>query len=162
MTNRRFYRLMALTAVLGALALAGSAMAGDQVPFKGKSSGVVQTVGFNPVTGTISTHATGTGEATHLGKFTLVADVTIQPSEGFVMGTYTLTAANGDKLFLTMSGHGVDPTHGAATFTIVEGTGRFLHASGQYDQLITFGLLPGTSNTIPYTEEIEGTISFKQ
>ena len=71
-----------------------------------------------------------------------------------------MTAANGDQLFLTMTGHGIDPLHGFGAFTIVGGTGRFAGASGSYEQLVTFGAEPGTLPATPYTEVFEGTITY--
>ena len=159
--KQRLYRFRALAAVLAALTLSGPATAGEQVPFKGQSSGVVTTVGFDPVAGIVYVHGVGEGEATHLGHFSVTGDVKIHLATGIVLGTYTLTAANGDMLFLTMSGGGTDPTHGFGTFTFVGGTGRFQGATGSYQQTIAFAAqgLPGTSQTIPYTEVLEGTIS---
>jgi hypothetical protein len=62
-------------------------------------------------------------------------------------------------LFLAMGGHGIDPTHGAGTFTVVGGTGRFQGATGSYEQIITFAVPLGTSDSIPYTDVLTGTIS---
>ena len=161
--KQRLYRFRALAAVLAALTLSGPATAGEQVPFKGQSSGVVTTVGFDPVAGIVYVHGVGKGEATHLGYFSVTTDVQIHfPTGivfGIVLGTSTLTAANGDMLFAKLVGYGVDPTHGLGTFTILGGTGRFQGATGSYQQTITFLALPGTSETIPYTEVLEGTIS---
>jgi hypothetical protein len=79
---------------------------------------------------------------------------------GIPLGTWTLTAANGDMLFLAMGGHGIDATHGFGAFTVVGGTGRFQGATGYYEQIITFAVPLGTSDIIPYTDVLEGTISF--
>ena len=66
------------------------------------------------------------GNATHLGRFAVTGDVALDVVTGIPLGTWTLTAANGDKLFLTMGGHGIDATHGFGAFTVVGGSGRFL------------------------------------
>jgi hypothetical protein len=63
-------------------------------------------------------------------------------------------------LFLAMRGYGIDKTHGAGTFTVVGDTGRFRGATGYYQQAITFAFPAGTSDVVPYTEVLEGTISF--
>jgi hypothetical protein len=102
-----------------------TATAGERVPFKGQSSGVVTTVGFDPVKGIAYTHVSGTGQATHLGQFTVSGDVAVEVATGIPLGTWTLTAANGDMLFLKMGGHGIDATHGFGAFTVVGGSGRF-------------------------------------
>jgi len=156
--KRRGYGFKVLASVLAALTLSGPATAAKLVPFKGKSSGIITTVGFDPVNGIVYTHLAGEGEATHLGHFAVIADVAVYLASG-VLGTWTLTAANGDMLFLTMRGGGIDPTHGFGTFIIVGGTGRFQGATGYYEQTITFGAPPPTT-VVSYTEVLEGAISF--
>ena len=159
--KRRLYGVSILLAVLAVLTLSGSATAAaNQVPFKGRSSGFVTTVGFDPVAGILSTRVEGEGQATHLGRFTVTGDVVVDVATGIPHGTWTLTAANGDRLFLTMTGHGIDPTHGFGAFTVVGGTGRFAGATGSYEQIITFAVPRGTSESIPYTDVLEGTIAF--
>jgi hypothetical protein len=158
--KRRLYGFSALAAVLAALTLSGPATAaGKQVPFKGQSSGVVTAVGFDPVAGIAYTLVEGEGEATHLGRFTVTGDVAVDVATGIPQGTWTLTAANGDMLFLEMGGHGIDETHGFGAFTIVGGTGRFEGATGYYEQIITFAVPLGTADVIPYTDVLAGTIS---
>ena len=157
--NQRLYWFRVLAAVLAALIVSESATAGKQVPFKGRSSGIVTAVGFDPVKGIAYTHLEGSGEATHLGHFTVTGDVAVEVATGIPTGTWTLTAANGDMLFLEMTGSGIDPTHGFGDFTVVGGTGRFAEATGSYEQIITFALPLGTADSIPYTDVLEGTIS---
>jgi hypothetical protein len=157
--NQRLYKVSVLVAVLAALTLSGLATAaGKPVPFKGRSSGVVTTVGIDA--GVAHTHVEGEGQATHLGHFTVTGDVDLDLATGLPEGTWTLTAANGDMLFLEMDGHGIDPLHGFGAFTVVGGTGRFEGATGYYEQIITFGVEPGTTESTPYTDVLEGTISF--
>jgi hypothetical protein len=149
-----------LAAVLAALALSGPVSAAEkQVPFKGASSGVVTTLGFDPVAGIVYTRLDGEGQATHLGRFTVTGEVAVDVATGIPLGTWTLTAANGDMLFLTMGGHGIDPTHGFGAFTVAGGTGRFQGATGYYEQIITFAVPPGTVDSTAYTDVLEGTIS---
>lgn len=158
--KQRQYRFSALAAVLAMLTLSVPATAGEQVPFKGQSSGVVKTVGFDPVAGIVYVHGEGTGTATHLGYFTVTGDVQIHlPAPGIVLGTYTLTAANGDKIFLTMGGRGIDSTHGLGNFLVIGGTGRFQGATGNYQQIITFAAGDPSTAAVAYTEVFEGTIS---
>jgi hypothetical protein len=159
--KQRFYWFSVLVAVLAVLMLSAPAIAAaKQVPFKGRSSGVVTVVGFDPAAGISYTHVAGEGQATHLGHFTVSADVAVDVATGMPHGTWTLTAANGDMLFLSMGGHGIDATHGFGAFTIVGGTGRFQGATGSYEQIITFAVPLGSSDSIPYTDVIKGTISF--
>jgi hypothetical protein len=159
--KQRLYWFSILAAVLAALTLSGTATAaGKQVPFKGHSSGLVTAVGFDPVAGIAYLHVAGEGQATHLGRFTVTGDVGVTVATGIPQGTWTLTAANGDMLFLAMGGHGIDPTHGFGAFTVVGGTGRFQGATGYYEQIITFATPPGSSPSTAYTDVLEGTISF--
>jgi len=76
----------------------------------------------------------GTGYATHLGRFTLVAVFTvIPPPVSTASGEATWTAANGDQIFTTFAGQAVVTFPMAAiveTHTIVSGTGRFAQSSG--------------------------------
>jgi hypothetical protein len=156
--RQRFHRLSVLAAVLTALTLSGLATAAERrVPFKGKSSGVVKDVGFDA--GIAYTRVEGEGEATHLGHFKVTGDVAVDVATGIPIGDWTLTAANGDMLFLKMGGHGIDATHGFGAFTVVGGTGRFQGATGYYEQIITFAVPLGTAAIIPYTDVLEGTMS---
>jgi hypothetical protein len=158
--KQRLYGFSVLVAVLAALRMSAPATAaGKQVPFKGRSSGVVSAVGFDPVAGIAYTRVEGEGQATHVGHFTVTGDVAVDVATGIPQGTWTLTAANGDMLFLAMGGHGIDQTHGFGAFTVVGGTGRFEGATGYYEQIITFAVPLGTSDSIPYTDALEGTIS---
>jgi hypothetical protein len=161
MMKQRFYGIRLLVTALAALALGGPATAGEQVPFEGSSSGVVTVTGVSYPFVTVS--LVGEGVATHLGSFTVsavvVLDVSIDIEHGGIpTGMWTLTAANGDQLFLAMGGHGIDATHGFGAFTVVGGTGRFQGATGYYEQIITFptGRVPPV---FPYTDVLVGTIS---
>src|SRR6187401_2202706 len=75
-----------------------SAMAEDQVPFKGVEVGAASSGGFEFPFAIILD--TSEGEATHLGHFTKIGiiriDVTSATGIGSVTETFTLTAANGD------------------------------------------------------------------
>ena len=163
--KRQTYGFKLLAAVLAAFTLIGAATAGKpMVPFKGQSSGVVRTVGFDPELGVVSVHGEGQGEATHLGRFTATADVSIYvlTPNFVVIGNWTYVTANGDKLFAHGIGSaGADPLHGVGSFTITGGTGRFKGASGSFQQIITFAFLGSTVQVNPYTEVLfNGTISY--
>jgi hypothetical protein len=122
--------------------LAGSASAGEQVPFKGTLEGTYTSVPVDPsVPLIVFNQLDATGNATHLGKFTYdfphVVDRTLRPSIG--IGSATFTAANGDQVFADIVGEatlivpgllsGVE--HGAIT----GGTGRFEGATDRQLQL---------------------------
>jgi len=159
--KQRLYWFSVLVAVLAALTLSAPAMAaGQQVPFKGRSSGVVTVT--NIAYPFVTTRVVGEGEATHLGHFTLTAEAVVDVSlpGAPAAGSWTLIAANGDQLSVTFVAIGIDPTHGHGDFTVVGGTGRFQGATGSYTQLITFATPPGSSPSTAYTDMLEGTISF--
>jgi hypothetical protein len=152
-----------LGVVLFTAALAGSALATSRgasghdgcvsVPFKGESSGVITATGFDPVAGIAFAHIEGEGRATHFGRLTVSGDVALDVVTGVPQGTWTLTAANGDMLFLDMTA-----VPGIGLFTVTGGTGRFEGASGFYKQFITFAAPPGTVDVNPYSDVLEGTI----
>jgi hypothetical protein len=156
--KQRFYGIRLLITAMAALALSGPARAGEQVPFKGRTSGVVTVtdVSFPFVTATV----VGEGVATHLGRFTLTAQSVVDVSlpGAPAAGSWTLTAANGDQLFVTFVAVGIAPNVGRGDFTIVGGTGRFEGATGSYTQIIAFASDP-TLGPTAYTDVLEGTIS---
>jgi hypothetical protein len=77
----------------------------------------------------------GSGNATHLGKYTEVGNVAFTPTSSptvlAVDGWSNYTAANGDELHALLHGE-LDASTGVITVTVsyVGGTGRFLHATG--------------------------------
>jgi hypothetical protein len=127
------------------------AKGGTELPFKGTYEGLEKVV-----TSTEHQLIDATGNATHLGRFTVTAAWTIGPGGG--IGTSTWTAANGDELYtsFTRSGKPAPPT---ITFTeihtITGGSGRFANASGTFTVVQTRGL------SMPYNNSatIDGTIN---
>ena len=111
---------LVLTA-LTLLALAYSAMAGDQVPYKGEEVGVVTKGAFQFPFSHASTAAEG--EATYIGHYTLTGDFTVDVRFGTAAGVFTLTAANGDMLFTTTTGHALQPLSLKETVDTVTVTG---------------------------------------
>jgi hypothetical protein len=161
--KQRLYWFSLMAAILVAFTLHGAALAaGQPIPFKGQSRGLVTATGFDPVAGIAYIHVAGEGEATHLGHFLVNADVGVDVATGIPQGSWTLTAANGDKLFLAMGGYGIDPTHGFGAFTVVGGTGRFAGATGYYEQIITFSAQPGSVAVVSYSDVLAGTITVEQ
>ena len=123
-----------MAAVLLTAAIASPALA-QQVPFSGTVVGVDSDAGgaFPVFLRSVS----GGGHASHLGRFTMTVEwqlnVLTDPVEG--VGSFTLTAANGDTLFGTSTGLGT-VVDGIAyiqeTHTITGGTGRFAGATGTF------------------------------
>jgi hypothetical protein len=156
-----------LATALAALALSGPARA-EQISFEGTSSGVVKTTDIPfPVPGgppVIPTQVDGSGEATHLGPFKVTAVVIVDPGltgAPPVAGSWTLTDANGDKLFLAMFGGQLTPDRpvGWAVLQITGGTGRFQGATGGYTQVVTFSDFPGSKPSVTFTDVLAGAIT---
>jgi hypothetical protein len=122
--------------VAGALvvaALAGPVAASNQVPFRGSLDGTATTTPLGGPMVTVEIHATGT--ATQLGRFTLLAPHTVNQATLTAVGTYLITAANGDTITADLAGTAqmVAPPNVIAiseTATVTGGTGRFAGASG--------------------------------
>jgi hypothetical protein len=75
----------------------------------------------------------GEGTASHLGRFTVVADFTLNLAAFTASGRVTYTAANGDVLTGTATGRaavGGGIATVTETVTITGGTGRFAGATG--------------------------------
>jgi hypothetical protein len=121
--------------VLPALALPMQAAAKDRVPIKGAETGTFQLLGPCE-TGGMILEVTGTGHSTQLGSYSGRYRECLDPATGAVTdGTFTLTAANGDKVFGTYGGQALptdDPT--VVSYedpgVITGGTGRFADAGG--------------------------------
>jgi len=100
---------------------AASASASPTIPMKARDAGTATTVGTDvgPAGLIIQTHDTGSGVATHLGRYTLdagegvdLATGAIHPGEGVNLttgaitdGSFTLTGASGDTISGTYRGH---------------------------------------------------------
>lgn len=155
--KQRLHRFGMLTCVLSGLALAG-----DGVPFKARSGGLITNVGFDPAQNIVYLHQSGTGQATHLGRFALDANTEVLLVAGTTRTSLTLTAANGDQLFLKGDdGHGTGPASAAGTLRVTGGTGRFEGATGSLQFALTFAITPPTMEPNPYIDVIEGIISLK-
>jgi hypothetical protein len=128
------------------LAFATPAVAGAEVPIKGTLMGEHGPPDFEDEDCIAAGYAwrfpsAGVGQMSHLGRveYTLT-QCTVPGPEGFESeGTVTLTAANGDKLFIehTMLSQLIgefDPDPDGftlvGTWEAVGGTGRFAHATG--------------------------------
>jgi len=109
-----------------------SSRADATVPFKGRLEG---TYG-DPCNQFPICHETitGSGNATHLGRYALAIDETVDLSKGEATGTFVLTAANGDTVSGTFDGK----AQLGPQVTIVEeatikgGTGRFAGVGGSF------------------------------
>ncbi len=145
-TNIRTVLCLQMTALLLTRALADPVAAETGVPFRGVVEGTeIQEFKFNEdgVPTGFDVTGSGTAEATHLGRFTATwefPDAVIDPTTGNVSanGSRRFVAENGDILVTegTAAGTPPDPATGIAsvreTHIIIEGTGRFAGASGNF------------------------------
>jgi hypothetical protein len=143
-----------LTSGVLMVAATSPAHAKSSVPFKGSDSGSAQVISNSG--GILHTADTASGHATHLGRYTLVASETIDLATGAItVGSFTLTAANGDTVTGTYSGQALPGLTGYnVSGPITGGTGRFAGATGF---LFWHGTFDPVALTL--TDEISGTIS---
>jgi hypothetical protein len=92
----------------------------------------------------------GTGHATHLGRFTVVIPHLVDTSTRIAIGSYQLTAANGDLLFADFIGQASPAPMPVVLFieetaTITGGTGRFAGAGGGFTVERLFDTVAGTT-----------------
>ncbi|MDX1925909.1 MAG: hypothetical protein SFV81_05295 [Pirellulaceae bacterium] len=133
--NRRNVVISLLWSLCVVAGFAGTVSAGDQVPFRGGLEGSY-TVTVVPPIGTFV--GSGIGMGTHLGRFTYEFPHTVNfgtvPPIG--TGTYSFTAANGDRVHATFTGQSTPVAPGfvyvVEECVITGGTGRFTNASGRF------------------------------
>lgn len=134
--NRHYVAVALMLMPCVVAGFSGTALAGDQVPFRGRLEGSY-TITVIPPIGTIV--GSGIGMGTHLGRFTYEFPHTVNfgslpPFIG--TGTSSFTAANGDKIHATVTGQGRPIAPGfilvVETCVITGGTGRFTNASGTF------------------------------
>jgi hypothetical protein len=155
--KRHSFAFSLALAVLAVLGLAGPVRAHEPVPFKGRLEGIATLTPLKPPF--VSEHVKATGNATHLGHFTLVVTGILNTTTRTATGSHTFIAANGDKLFAKFTGIGKPTATPGLIFivqtaTVVGGTGRFAGASGSY--IIERLLVQATGRT---AGSINGTIS---
>ena len=102
---------------------------------------------------TMSVTVTGSGEATHLGRYPVSYEVEVDLPTGTGLSAQYV-AANGDSLFAEGTGQAT-PTDDPNVFVVVEiytitgGTGRFAGATGSFTETRQVNLATGvTSGTI--------------
>jgi len=162
---RRFTTILTLLALTGALT-ASPALAeerGTNRPVRGTSTSTT-TVNTGAGTGSVA----GSGQLSHLGRFSFTNDITSFTVAGNTI-TFTLTAvlvaANGDEIHNTATGTGTLTASGSETTlvsTTVGGTGRFAGASGTTTTRISSVVvsIAAGSITTSDTERHEGSISY--
>ena len=144
-----------LIIALAGTTLTAPAKAGEkELPFKGKLQSVEMYVVTPPF---MSVTANGSGNATHLGKFTINYEVQVNLETLAGEGSAQIVAANGDILYANISGQATpagtaDVFNVVEEFTITDGTGRFEHATGSFTLERVVNITTGaTSGTISGT-----------
>jgi hypothetical protein len=133
------------------------AQAQQEVPFKGRLHAVETVDASQFPTGFIE--GSGSGRATHLGRYTVTYVFVVDLIALTGTGTFHFVAANGDSLFAEVTGGGVSPTEdpdviaGALVWTIVDGTGRFDGATGEFVEDIVLNTVTGVRRST-----LDGTI----
>jgi len=159
--NRNYMKVSLVLTALALLPLAYPAMAGDEVPFKGKEAGAIISDVLPFAFPFAFDRMTATGEATHIGHYTLTGDFVANVIFGTAVATFMITAANGDMLFLDAEGFVLqtDLTKVVWNFTVSGGTGRFEEATGSFTAHLQLAAAVGSLSPNPYVAEIEGTFS---
>lgn len=128
-----------------------------EVPFKGTFEGVL-TVSTPTAPPLLPSFIDATGNATHLGRFTLQVPHVVNPVTRIGTGRFEFSAANGDMLTADFVGQATVIAPGVLstvdTATITGGTGRFANATGRFTGGRTFVLATGA-----VTGFFEGTIA---
>ena len=130
-----------MAAMLLTAALAVSAAAQNQVPFKGSLQGQeIDIPQGGPPPTTLSVNGRATGIATHVGQFSFTYQLTVTLANGTATGSAHLIAANGDSIYTTIAGSSVPATPGFGSITeintITGGTGRFAGAQRSFEVAI--------------------------
>ena len=141
-----------LLAILVVGTTLAAASASKPLPLKG-SIEALETYQINGPTMFVT--ATGSGQATHLGRYTVTYEVEVDLPTGSGTGLSAhYVAANGDSLFAEGSGQAT-PTDDPSVFVVVEsytitgGTGRFDGATGSFTETRRVNIETGvTSGTI--------------
>jgi hypothetical protein len=104
------------------------------LPFHGSLQAVETDVVAPP---SLLVNGTGTGTATHLGRFTTTFTATVTLATGSATGSIRFIAANGDRMEATFIGQGTPTTvPGVVSIeevaTVTGGTGRFAGTTGAF------------------------------
>ena len=159
--KQKYLKIGLVLTALALLPLANPALAADQVPFQGKEVGAVISDVLPFAFPFAFDGMTAVGEATLIGHYTLSGDLVANVILGTAVGTFTMTAANGDMLFLDAAGGVVrtDPTKIFWNYTVTGGTGRFEGATGSFTAHIQLAAVVGSISPNAYVAEIDGSIS---
>jgi hypothetical protein len=135
-TRSNIYLPIAAIILTGALALAAAAE--KQVPFKGVFQGQDAHDILPPGAPSVVIATTATGTGSHLGRFSLIREITGNLVNFSATGSAQWIGANGDRIYTTLTGQAElsDNPEGflkvTEIHTITGGTGRFMGAQGSF------------------------------
>jgi hypothetical protein len=141
-------KYLQMTALFLTAALAGPLAAANETPFRGTVQAVETQVVVFP---TLSVNGIGSGNATHLGNFTMTYKAQVNLLTRVGMGSIEFIAANGDRVFADFVGQST-PTGTPNVVSIVEtatitgGTGRFAGATGTFVVMRTLDQITGSAS----------------
>ena len=144
-----------IVAVLLSILLIGTAFAASAEKEKSLKGTIEAVETYQLNFPTMFVNATGSGEATYLGHYTVTYEVQVDLPSGIGTGLSAhYVAANGDSLFAEGSGQAT-PTDTPNVFIVIEtytitgGTGRFAGATGDFTETRRVNIETGvTSGTI--------------
>jgi hypothetical protein len=149
---KRYISLSVTLAVLALCVMTEPAPAGKQVPFKGALTGALVSRVPNPAPPVFDDRIEMSGTATHLGRFDLVVEATVdfRAAPPLAVGTASFTAANGDTVAGDLSGTSELVVPGVLVliteYVVIDpdsGTGRFAGATGSFTIERLFDLTTG-------------------
>ncbi|MEJ7693844.1 hypothetical protein [Daejeonella sp.] len=133
---------------------------GTQVsrPLTSSGSGTISYIPNGCGTGTFKFQSVGTGHSSHLGRQEQTTSFCIDGATGQIISPVVGvgTAANGDELYYTFLGTGIDTATGFVyqDYIFSGGTGRFANATG------SVRLLYSVNNSTSYEYTGTGTITY--
>jgi hypothetical protein len=138
------FLVLTLTVLVASLAVTAT-----ERPFSASGTGIAIPI-LDSNGNVIGAEPTGSGYATHLGKFTNTGKVSFTPDASnpnilHPSGGGVFTAADGDKLNFIIVNGALDLTTGIGTgdFAFTGGTGRFANATGQLSGVIEQNVVTG-------------------
>ena len=103
----------------------------------------------------------GEGNATGIGLYTLSGTFVANVLLGSAAGNFTMTADDGDELFLDVKGGVIPADHSQVLWnnTITGGTGEFTGATGSFTSHVQLEGVVGSKSPNPYLATLTGTFS---
>jgi len=146
---------------LAVLAPGSPATAGTLVPLQGQENGEFISDLSPFVFPFAHDGVSGEGIASEIGHYTLNGTFVANVLLGTAAGPFTMTADNGDMIFLNAVGGVVPADLSKVTWnlTVSGGTGRFADETGSFTSQVQLDAVVGSKSPNPYTATLNGAIS---